>query len=73
MSLAATLPERLARARADMRSGLPCCCSTAPTASPSRPPPKTLDAARLTAMAALGAPVLAITRWRAETLKGHGL
>jgi len=68
MSLAATLTERLARARADMRSGLPVLLD-GPDGLALAAAAETLGKARLAAMTALGAPVLAITRWRAETLK----
>jgi len=70
MSLAATLPERLARARADMRSGLPVLLD-GPGGLALAAAAETVSEARIAAMAALGTPVLAITRWRAETLKAR--
>ena len=70
MSLSPTYTEKLARARTDLRLGLPVVlvgdgravlCAAI----------ETLDTARLTALRALGTPELAITRRRAETLKAR--
>ncbi|MDJ1009384.1 MAG: GTP cyclohydrolase II [Paracoccaceae bacterium] len=70
MSLSPTLPERLARARADMRSGVPVLLD-GPDGPGLAAAVETLSEDRLAAMRALGSPVLAITRWRADTLKAR--
>ncbi len=70
MSLQPTIVETLARARADLRMGVPvvlCGAKGRVLAAAA----ETLDAPRLADMRALGAPVLAITARRAETLKAR--
>lgn len=71
MSFAPDITERLARARADLRMGVPvvlCGAEGAVLAIAA----ETLDAQRLADLRALGAqPVLAITARRAETLKAR--
>jgi len=70
MPLGLTIVERLARARADLRMGVPVVL-----ASEGRGAlvvaVETLSAERLAALRAMGAPELAITSWRAETLKAR--
>lgn len=70
MSLIPTHSERLTRARADLRLGLPVLLrhesGTYLVAAA-----ETLEAERLRDMAALGPLVLAITEWRARTLKAR--
>lgn len=68
MSLTPSAPDRLNRARADLRMGLPVVLADALGAA-LLAPAETLLPDRLAAMAAEGAPVLAITARRAETLK----
>ncbi len=67
LSLGPTPAERLNRARADLRMGLPVVLSGACLAVAV----ETLSAARLAALRGLGRPVLALTSWRAETLKAR--
>ena len=70
MCLGPDLGERLARARADLRIGVPVAFrSRAGNAVVAAA--ETLRPARLDALRALGRPVLAITDWRARTLKAH--
>lgn len=66
MSLIPTLPEHISRARADLRMGLPVLIDGCAAAAV-----ETLSPARLAAMLALGPAVLAITEWRAATLKAR--
>ncbi len=66
MTLIPTLPEMIARARADLRMGLPVMIDGYLAAAA-----ETLTPARLAAMRAFGAPVLAITARRAGTLKAR--
>ncbi|GHC56487.1 GTP cyclohydrolase II [Neogemmobacter tilapiae] len=66
MSLTPTPAERLNRARADLRAGLPVMMGGALVAAV-----ETLTPARLADLRALGAPELAITLRRAETLKAR--
>ena len=66
MSLIPTLTETLARARADLRMGLPVVIGDQLAAAA-----ETVTADRMAAMLALGPAVLAITEWRAETLKAR--
>jgi len=70
MTLSPTLPERLNRARADLRMGLPVVLAGDGGAVVAAAV-ETLGAARLADMRGLGAPVLAITARRAETLKAR--
>lgn len=70
MTLALTLVERLARARADLRIGLPVVIQ-AEDATLLAAAVETLSVARLDDFRALGTPVLAITARRAETLKAR--
>ncbi len=70
MSLGLTIPERLTRARADLRMGVPVVlCGTDGAALVAAV--ETLDAARLADLRGFGAPVLAITERRATTLKAR--
>ena len=66
MSLLPTLTERISRARSDLRMGLPVAIDGWLAAAV-----ETLRPDRLAAMRALGAPVLAVTARRAETLKAR--
>ncbi len=69
MSLILTLSDRLARARGDLRLGLPVALAGAGDWLAAAV--ETLDAARLADLRRLGAPELAITARRAETLKAR--
>lgn len=64
--LGPTPVERLNRARADLRMGLPVVLSGHLAAAV-----ETLSPERLAALRGLGAPVIALTSWRAETLKAR--
>lgn len=64
--LGPTPVERLNRARADLRMGLPVVVSGHLAAAV-----ETLSPERLAALRAIGAPVVALTAWRAETLKAR--
>jgi GTP cyclohydrolase II len=66
MTLAPSLPELLARARADLRMGVPVVLGESLVLAVEG-----LSPARLGDMRTLGAPVLAITGWRAQTLKAR--
>ena len=66
MSLIPTLTETLSRARADLRMGLPVVIGGYLVAAV-----ETVSADRAAAMRALGPAVLAVTSWRAETLKAR--
>lgn len=66
MTLIPTLAERIARARADLRMGLPVMVGGHLAAAV-----ETLSADRLAAIRALGRPVLALTERRAATLKAR--
>ena len=66
MSLIPTLTETLSRARADLRMGLPVVIGDYLAAAV-----ETVSADRVAAMRALGPAVLAVTSWRAETLKAR--
>ncbi|TYP69013.1 GTP cyclohydrolase II [Stutzerimonas stutzeri] len=66
MSLIPTLPETIARARADLRMGLPVALGDHLAAAV-----ETLSPARLADLRALGPAVLALTGRRAETLKAR--
>lgn len=75
MTLRPTLAETLSRARADMRMGLPVVL-TGPGEAILAAAAETLPAERLADLRALGqpfgeAPALAVTAWRAETLKAR--
>ncbi len=70
MPLQPTLPEILSRARADLRMGLPVVL-TGGGGSMLAASAETLSADRLADMRGLGAPFLAITARRAETLKAR--
>jgi len=62
------ITERLARARADLRMGVPVVLDGGAVVLAA----ETLDAARLAHLRSLGGdPVLAVTSWRAETLKAR--
>ena len=67
MGFSPDITERLARARADLRMGVPVVLAGGGVVMAA----ETLDAARLADLRALGAPVLAITAWRAQTLKAR--
>ena len=66
MSLIPTLAEIVARARADLRMGLPVMVGSHVAAAA-----ETLSAARLADLRALGPAVLALTERRAQTLKAR--
>jgi GTP cyclohydrolase II len=67
MSFSPDITERLARARADLRMGVPVVLGDALVLAA-----ETLDAGRLADLRGLGGQaVLAITEWRAETLKAR--
>ena len=68
MTFAPDITERLARARADLRMGVPVVLSDAGGTGAIVLAAETLDAARLAQLRALGGGVLAITSWRAQTL-----
>ncbi len=70
MTLAPTITELLARARADFRMGVPIVITEAGRGALAVPV-ETLDRGRLSDFAAIGHPVLAITARRAETLKAR--
>ena len=70
MVLSLSIPERLTRARADLRMGVPVILCGAQGAA-LMAAVETLDAARLADLRGFGAPVLAITARRAETLKAR--
>lgn len=70
MVLRLSIPERLTRARADLRMGVPVLLCGADGAALVAAV-ETLDAARLADLRGFGAPVLAITARRAETLKAR--
>ncbi|GGL53705.1 GTP cyclohydrolase II [Wenxinia marina] len=70
MSLVPSLPERLSRARSDLRMGLPVILVGEGGAALAAAA-ETLGAERLADLRALGAPVLAITRRRADTLRAR--
>ena len=68
MSFAPDVTETLARMRADLRMGVPVVLTGTPSVVVFAA--ETLDAARLASLRTLGgSPVLAITDWRAKTLK----
>lgn len=70
MSLGLTIAERLTRARGDLRMGVPVLlCGGGEAVLVAAV--ETLDAARLADLRGFGAPVLAITARRAETLKAR--
>jgi GTP cyclohydrolase II len=71
MSLVPTPAERIARARADLRMGLPVVVSDGAGAAAVVAAVETLGAARLAALRGLGPAVLAITARRAETLRAR--
>lgn len=70
MSLAPTPTERIARARADLRLGVPVVLSGGAGAALIAAA-ETITPARLAALQQIGAPILAITARRAETLKAR--
>ena len=70
MVLALSIPERLTRARGDLRMGVPVVLCGAGEAA-LVVAVETLDTARLADLRSFGAPVLAITARRAETLKAR--
>lgn len=66
MSFAPDVTERIARARADLRMGVPVVLSGGVAVAV-----ETVDAARLAALRSLGPVALAVTDWRAKTLKAR--
>ncbi|SOC18805.1 GTP cyclohydrolase II [Rhodobacter sp. JA431] len=66
-ALGPSLPERINRARADLRMGLPVILSDTVLAVAV----ETLSVERLAALRALGPLTLVLTSWRAETLKAR--
>lgn len=70
MSIIPTFAEQLARARTDLRVGLPVRLASA-AGDVLAAPAEGITAERLRAMREIGAPVLAITGWRARTLKAR--
>ena len=70
MSLGPSIVERLARAGADLRMGVPVVLTSAGRGALAVAV-ETLSAERLAELRALGQPELAITSWRAETLKAR--
>jgi GTP cyclohydrolase II len=70
MSLSPTLTETVARARADLRMGVPVVLTDAGRGGLVIAV-EALTPARLGDLRSLGAPVLAVTGWRAETLKAR--
>jgi GTP cyclohydrolase II len=70
MSLAPSLTETLARARADLRIGVPVVLTDGPEGA-LIVAVEALTPARLADLRAMGPPVLAVTAWRAETLKAR--
>jgi len=66
MVFAPDVTERIARARADLRMGVPIALSGGLAIAA-----ETVDAARLTALQKLGPVALAVTDWRAQTLKAR--
>ena len=67
MAFAPDITERLARARADLRMGVPVVLEGGLVVLAV----ETLDQARFADLRAMGMPTLAITSWRAETLKAR--
>ena len=67
MTLAPDTTERLARARADLRMGVPVMFDDGSIFAAA----ETLNAPRLAALRAMPGACLAITRWRADTLKAR--
>jgi GTP cyclohydrolase II len=70
MVLALSIPERLSRARADLRMGVPVVLC-GPAGAVLVAAVETLDRTRLDALRGFGVPQLAITARRAETLKAR--
>jgi GTP cyclohydrolase II len=70
MTLGPSIVERLARARADLRMGVPVVLTAGGRAALVAAT-ETLSASRFAAMRELGALELAITDWRADTLKAR--
>jgi GTP cyclohydrolase II len=71
MTLAPGITERLARARGDLRMGLAVVLRDTEGRAALAAAAETLEPGRLTALRALGAPVLALTARRAVTLKAR--
>ncbi|MCU9836216.1 GTP cyclohydrolase II [Ruegeria sp. WL0004] len=71
MSLIPDITELLARARADLRMGVPVVLTGEEGESVLAVAAETLSPARLTDLRALGTPVIAVTGRRAETLKAQ--
>ncbi len=72
MSFAPDITERIARARADLRMGVPVVLTAQDGATGALMlAAETVDAGRLAAARNLGQAVLAITGWRAETLRAR--
>ncbi|MEL6518451.1 MAG: GTP cyclohydrolase II [Pseudomonadota bacterium] len=71
MALGPSLAEYIARARADLRMGVPVVLAFGDGGGAVMLAAETLTDARLAGLRALGAPDLVITAWRAETLKAR--
>ncbi|MEL7027562.1 MAG: GTP cyclohydrolase II, partial [Pseudomonadota bacterium] len=71
MSIAPNLIELFARARVDMRSGVPVVLKDTNGGAALVIAAECVGPARLAAVRDMGRSVLAITRWRAETLKAR--
>jgi GTP cyclohydrolase II len=70
MPLGPNLAERLNRARADLRMGVPVVLHS-PAGAALAVAAEVLSQSRMAHLQALGPPVLAVTSWRAETLKAR--
>jgi GTP cyclohydrolase II len=70
MTLGPSIVERIARARSDLRMGVPVVLTSEGHGALAIAA-ETLTEARLRDLRAIGAPELAITAWRAETLKAR--
>lgn len=72
MTLAPDITERLARARADLRMGVPVVMQCPQNGSALVFAAETLDANRLAHLRTMGGdPIIVVTNWRAQTLKTH--
>ncbi|MEL7345548.1 MAG: hypothetical protein AAFN59_11930, partial [Pseudomonadota bacterium] len=70
MSILPTFAEQLSRARSDLRVGLPVRLTSA-LGDVLAAPAESIGADRFDALRSIGPPVLAITAWRAQTLKAR--
>lgn len=72
MTLAPDIIERLARARVDLRMGVPVVITCPQNGSSLVFSAETLDTSRLTHLKTMGGtPTVVVTNWRAQTLKTH--